>query len=174
MGLKARCACSARQIGILCLLWATGLFLRIPVLAVSPLAGQIADDLNLSTTSTGALTILPVVVLALAAPLAIWVIARIGPARTIAAGLALSAILSASRGWSSSAAVLFAASIGMGTGIALFQTALPSAVRGWLPRHAGLGSAVYLNGMMVGELVGACVGWRVSKQTMLISTVVLG
>ena len=155
MGLKARCACSARQIGILCLLWATGLFLRIPVLAVSPLAGQIADDLNLSTTSTGALTILPVVVLALAAPLAIWVIARIGPARTIAAGLALSAILSASRGWSSSAAVLFAASIGMGTGIALFQTALPSAVRGWLPRHAGLGSAVYLNGMMVGELVGA-------------------
>ncbi|MBN7787632.1 MFS transporter [Ponticoccus gilvus] len=152
---KGCSAWSARQIGILCLLWATGLFLRIPVLAVSPLAGQIAEDLKLSTTGTGALTIVPVVVLALAAPLAVWAIARIGPARTIAVGLLLSAVLSASRGWTSSSAVLFAATIGMGIGIAMFQTALPSAVRGWLPTKAAMGSAVYLNGMMVGELLGA-------------------
>lgn len=43
----------------------------------------------------------------------------------------------------------------MGLGIALFQTALPSAVRRCLPTHAATGSAVYLNGMMVGELLGA-------------------
>lgn len=152
---KGRSAWSARQIAILCLLWTTGLFLRIPVLAVSPLAGRIAEDLRLSITGTGALTIVPVVVLALAAPPAVWAIARIGPARTIAGGLLLSAVLSAARGWTSSAVVLFAATVGMGIGIAMFQTALPSAVRGWLPTQAAMGSAVYLNGMMVGELLGA-------------------
>lgn len=95
---KGHFSWAVRQLGILCLLWVTGLFLRIPVLAVSPLAGRIAEDLDLSITGTGALTIIPVVVLTLAAPLAIWVIARIRPARTIAAGLVLSAVLSASRG----------------------------------------------------------------------------
>jgi CP family cyanate transporter-like MFS transporter len=144
-----------RDFGLLALLWTVGLFLRIPVLAAPPLAGEIAADLGLSTAQTGALTTLPVVVLALAAPLAAWVIARIGVGRTIAIGLVIGSAFSVTRGWTSSAGAILAASVGMGLGIALFQTALPSAVRSWVPARAALGSAVYLNGMMVGEFAGA-------------------
>jgi CP family cyanate transporter-like MFS transporter len=43
----------------------------------------------------------------------------------------------------------------MGLGVAVFQTALPAATRVWTPTHVALGSAVYLNGMMLGELSGA-------------------
>lgn len=143
------------DIGLLALLWAIGLFLRIPVLAAPALAGDIAADLDLSTAQTGALTMLPVFVLALAAPFAALLVTRIGIGRTIAIGLILGSALSAARGWAPSAVTILAASTGMGLGIVLFQTALPSAVRSWLPIRAALGSAVYLNGMMVGELAGA-------------------
>lgn len=143
------------DIGLLALLWAIGLFLRIPVLAAPALAGDIAADLDLSTAQTGALTMLPVVVLALAAPFAALLVTRIGIGRTIAIGLALGSALSAARGWAPSAVTILAVSAGMGLGIVLFQTALPSAVRSWMPTRAALGSAVYLNGMMVGELAGA-------------------
>lgn len=59
------------------------------------------------------------------------------------------------RGWVDDAVWLWAASILMGLSIAAFQTALPSAVSIWTPSHLALGSAVYLNGMMVGELAAA-------------------
>lgn len=143
------------DIGLLALLWAIGLFLRIPVLAAPALSGDIAVDLDLSTAQTGALTMLPVVVLALAAPFAALLVTRIGIGRTIAIGLIVGSALSAARGWAPSAVAILTASTGMGLGIVLFQTALPSAVKSWLPTRVALGSAVYLNGMMVGELAGA-------------------
>ena len=62
---------------------------------------------------------------------------------------------SVARGLVPSTAMLFAVSIVMGLGVAVFQTALPAATRCWTPSHVALGSAVYLNGMMLGELSGA-------------------
>src|SRR5262249_28783465 len=60
----------------------------------------------------------------------------------------------------------------MGFGIAVMQPALPPLVRSFLPRHVGLGTAVYANGLLVGEiapvalaqpLLGAVEGsWRVA------------
>ena len=136
-------------------MWSIGLFLRIPVLAAPPLARPIAAELGLDAVGIGALTTVPLFVLALGAVPAAWATGRFGVRRSIAAGLLISATMSAARGRADSAEALFAASIGMGLGIALFQTALPSAVKAWLPRRVALGSAVYLNGMMVGELSGA-------------------
>jgi CP family cyanate transporter-like MFS transporter len=43
----------------------------------------------------------------------------------------------------------------MGVGVAVCQPALPSLVRQWLPSRAGLATAVYSNGLLVGEIVAA-------------------
>ncbi|NIZ61657.1 hypothetical protein DL239_11800 [Sedimentitalea sp. CY04] len=51
--------------------------------------------------------------------------------------------------------MLFSASAEMGLGVTVFQTALPAATRIWTPTHVALGSSVYLNDMMIGELSGA-------------------
>ena len=62
---------------------------------------------------------------------------------------------SVARGLVQTTVMLFTVSIVMGLGVAVFQTALPAATRCWTPSHVALGSAVYLNGMMLGELSGA-------------------
>jgi CP family cyanate transporter-like MFS transporter len=49
--------------------------------------------------------------------------------------------------------MLFAATIVMGGGIAVMQPALPPLVRAWLPDRIGFATAVYTNGLLIGEIV---------------------
>lgn len=140
---------------ILCLLWLVGWTLRVPILAAPPLALQIGEAFGLNEAGTGALTMLPIMAVAFGAIPAAWFIARFGLRWVIVTGLLIMALASVARGLVPSVNLLFAASVVMGLGVALYQTALPSATRNWTPTHIALGSAVYLNGMMVGELSGA-------------------
>ena len=39
----------------------------------------------------------------------------------------------------------------MSAGIAIMQPALPALVRQWLPERIGFGTALYTNGLLVGE-----------------------
>jgi CP family cyanate transporter-like MFS transporter len=142
-------------IPVFTLLWLVGWTLRVPVLAAPPLATRIGETYGLGTAGIGALTMLPVVAIAFGALPAAMIIARFGLKVTIVGGLLLMATASAARGYAPSAAMLFFVSVLMGLGVAVFQTALPAATRVWTPVHIALGSAVYLNGMMVGEMSGA-------------------
>jgi len=48
------------------------------------------------------------------------------------------------------------ASAVMGFGIAMMQPSLPALLPRWLePRHLAIGSAIYMNGMLMGEFIGA-------------------
>lgn len=141
--------------GMLAVLWLVGWTLRVPILAAPPLATRIAESFGLGETAAGALTMLPVVMVAFGAIPAAWVIARFGLRAAIVAGLLIMTGASVARGQVPSAATLFLASAVMGLGVAVFQTALPAATRMWTPTHVALGSVVYLNGMMLGELSGA-------------------
>lgn len=137
------------------LLWLAGLYLRLPVLAAPPLALDIARDLGLGQADVGALTLLPLVTIAFGALPASWAMRRIGVQRALLAGLALLATMSAARGFADDRLWLLGATFAMGLGVATLQTALPSVVGAWTPRHLALGTAAYMNGMMVGEFVGA-------------------
>jgi len=139
----------------LTLLWCIGWTLRITVLAAPPLAAEIRDSYFLGEAGVGALTMLPVVAIAFGAIPAAWCIHKFGVKVTISGGITFMALASLARGFMPNALFLFSASIIMGFGIAAFQTALPAAVKSWTPKHVALGSAVYLNGMMVGEFSGA-------------------
>ena len=47
--------------------------------------------------------------------------------------------------------MLYAATIVMSAGIAIMQPALPPLVRQWLPQRVSFGTALYTNGLLVGE-----------------------
>ena len=142
-------------VGMLAVLWLVGWTLRVPILAAPPLATRIADAFKLGEAGIGALTTLPVVAVAFGAIPAAWIIARFSLRIVIVGGLLVMVAASVARGLVPTTAMLFTVSIVVGLGVAVFQTALPAATRCWTPTHVALGSAVYLNGMMFGELSGA-------------------
>lgn len=138
----------------LLLLWFAGLYLRLPVLVAPPLAPLIGSELGLNQTQVGAITTIPVLMLSLGAVAGSFAISRIGPVRGLVAALVLLALASSARGLAPPIWLLFAFTTLLGLCIAVMQTIFPALVLRWCPRTAALASAVYMNGMLVGEFVG--------------------
>lgn len=141
----------------LALLWLLGIDLRVGILALPPLLPIIHRRLGLGETALGALTTVPVLLLALGAVAGSVVVARVGARRTVVIGLVLAAITGALRVVGPSAILLFAGSVLMGIGIAVAQTAMPSLAAWSFPGRAGFSSAIYGNGMIVGEALAASI-----------------
>lgn len=138
------------------LLWLAGVYLRIPVLVAPPLAPFISDELDLTQALTGALTTLPILMLAIGAMPGSLAISRIGPRNTLALAMLIMVIGSAGRGLVPDTLTLMIASAVMGFGVAMMQPALPALLPRWLePHHLAMGSAIYMNGMLMGEFIGA-------------------
>lgn len=138
---------------VLALLWLAGAGLRLTILAVPPVLPLIHRDFELTATGVGLLASLPVAFFALAALPGSLLIARFGATSTLVAGLFVTALGSAARGASPNVVLLYASTMVMGAGVAVMQPALPIVVREWLPRRIGFGTAVYSNGLLVGEVV---------------------
>ena len=138
------------------LLWLAGVYLRIPVLVAPPLAPFIGDELALTQALTGALTTLPILMLAIGSMPGSLAIARIGPRNTLALAMVIMVIGSAGRGLMPDILTLMIASAVMGIGVSMMQPSLPALLPRWLePHHLALGSAIYMNGMLMGEFIGA-------------------
>jgi CP family cyanate transporter-like MFS transporter len=135
------------------LLWLAGNALRLTILAVPPVIPSIHDDLHLSATGVGILGGLPVVMFAAAALPGSLMIARLGPVRALVAGLLLIAVAGALRGAVPAVAWLYAMTILTGAGVAVMQPAMPVLVARWTPDRAGFATAVYSNGLLVGEIL---------------------
>jgi CP family cyanate transporter-like MFS transporter len=69
------------------------------------------------------------------------------------AGLAITALGGALRGALPDLAWLYATTIAMGVGVAIMQVTMPPAVRSWLPDRIGFATAVYTNGLLMGEIL---------------------
>jgi CP family cyanate transporter-like MFS transporter len=135
------------------LLWTCGASLRLTILAVPPVISIIQQDLHLSGTEVGLLSGVPVILFAIAATPGTTLIARFGVRSTLITGLAIAAIGGALRGATSNAWQLYLASIVMSSGIAIMQPAMAAAVRAWIPGRATFGTAVYTNGLIMGEII---------------------
>ena len=136
---------------VLGLLWLAGAALRMTILAVPPVILLVAADLHLSGTEIGFLSGLPSILLACAALPGALLISRFGALWTLVAGLLITAIASALRGAVLSTFALYAATAVMSAGIAIMQPALPPLVRQWLPQRVSFATAVFTNGLLVGE-----------------------
>jgi MFS transporter, CP family, cyanate transporter len=143
----------SRTFTSLLLLWLAGVALRLTILAVPPLIPMIHDELNLSATEIGILTGLPSMLFAIVAVPGSLVIARLGIRAALVVGLALTAIGGALRGALLDVTWLYAMTIAMGAGVAIMQVALPPAVRAWVPHRIAFATAVYTNGLLIGEIL---------------------
>lgn len=135
------------------LLWLAGNGLRLTILAVPPVIAMIRDDLALSATQVGLLSSIPPAMFAIAALAGSLLVARLGVTAALVGGLVLVAGGSALRGLSPNYAVLLLTTVVMSAGVAIMQPIMPTTVRQWLPHHIGLGTAIYTNGLLVGEIL---------------------
>jgi CP family cyanate transporter-like MFS transporter len=135
------------------LLWLGGIGLRITILAVPPVIPLIRLDLGMSETQVGILTGLPPVLFACTAVLGSLLIARFGALTTLVAGLFATAAGSALRGAAPEILTLYVATVITGFGVAIMHPSLPPLVRTWLPHRIGFGTAVFTNGLLVGEIL---------------------
>lgn len=142
----------ARFLNSLLLLWLSGAALRFTILAVPPVIPIIHDEMNLSATHVGILTGLPSMLFAIAAVPGALLIARLGVRAALVLGIAVNAIGGALRGAVPDVNWLYAMTIVMGAGVAIMQVTLPPAVRLWLPHKIGFATAVYTNGLLIGEI----------------------
>ncbi len=135
------------------LLWLAGIGLRLTILAVPPVIPLIHDGLKLNATQIGILTGLPSMLFAIAAVPGSLLIARLGVRTALVVGLGVTAIGGALRGAIPDVAWLYAMTIAMGAGVAVMQVTMPPAVRAWIPERIGFATAVYTNGLLVGEIL---------------------
>jgi CP family cyanate transporter-like MFS transporter len=143
----------ARIVTALALLWLGGCALRLTILAVPPVIPRIHDDLQLSATQVGILTGLPAMLFAAASVPGSLLIARLGVRAALVAGLVLTAIGGALRGALPDILWLYAMTVVMSAGVAIMQVSLPPAVRAWAPDRIGFATAVYTNGLIIGEIL---------------------
>ncbi len=137
----------------LLLLWLIGVAMRLTILAVPPVIPALRNEFNLSGTDIGFLTGLPVILFAAAALAGSRLVSRVGAVSAAVIGLILTALGSALRAVSPDVLTLFAATVVTGGGVAIMQPAAPALVGRWLPNKIGLGTGVYTNGLIVGEIL---------------------
>jgi MFS transporter, CP family, cyanate transporter len=145
----------AGPVRALLLLWLAGVALRLTILAVPPVIPLIHDDLHLSETEVGILSGLPMVLFAGAAIAGSLMIARLGALTAMLIGLVLCAAGSALRGIGPHIAMLYFGTMVTAFGVAVMQPALPPLVRTWVPQRIGFATAVYTNGLLIGEILPA-------------------
>jgi len=139
----------------LVLLWLLGMDLRITILAVPPVLPLIHRQLHLDEKMVAVLTGLPVLLFGLIAIPGSLLIARLGARRAAIAGILLVGGGSALRGVGPSVPMLYAMTAVMGAGVAVMQPALPTLVGSWFASRVPLATAVYANGLLIGEMLAA-------------------
>ena len=137
------------------MLWLSGACLRFTVLAVPPVLPLLHGDLHLSESGVGILSSLPPLLFAIAAIPGALLIARFGIRATLLVELLLTALASAGRGAAPDAGFLYAATVVMAAGVSIMQPAMPPLVRTWFPQRIGFATAIYTNGLLVGEILAA-------------------
>jgi CP family cyanate transporter-like MFS transporter len=135
------------------MLWIGGVGLRLTILAVPPLIRAIHDELDLTETQVGILSGLPPVLFMLAAVPGSLLIARLGARTTLIAGLLVTALGCALRGAVPDFLLLCATTVLTAFGVSIMQPAMPPLVRAWVPERIGFGTAVYINGLLIGEVL---------------------
>lgn len=140
---------------ICALLVFAGINLRSVILGVPPILPLIRHDLSLSYTATGLLTALPTLLMGGVGWISGLLIERIGARTAVTYGLIMLASGALLRAMLPAAIFLYLFTILLGLGIALAQTAAPVLVHRWFPAQIGLVTALYTDGLILGETLGA-------------------
>jgi len=124
--------------------------LRTTVASLPPLLGAIERDLGLSGAAAGLLTALPVLCMALFAPVAHRLAHRFGREVTALGSVALVAVGNGLRIGGAEVLVLFAATFVAGLGVAISGVVLPGLIKELFPGRTGAMTGAYSVAMMLG------------------------
>ena len=150
-------------------LFVAALALRPQLIGVGPVATTIAGDLGISHAVTGLLTTLPVIGMAVFAPVGPLLARRLGARRAMLSGLLLLGVAGVARALAPTAAafVVATAAIGVSTGVA---SALPSVLaKVHVPDRPGTVGGAATAGVIAGAVISAATivplasvvgGWR--------------
>ena len=128
--------------------------LRAPITCVGSVVELIQGDLGLSNTVAGFITTLPLVAFAIVSPFVAGIAGKIGPGRTMLAGLCL--ILAGEFVRSYTGAVgLFLGTAVIGVGIAIGNVIVPGIIKQNFADWVGTVTSVYTSGMCIYAAVGA-------------------
>ena len=127
------------------------------LLGVPPTLPALHHALGLSYSAGGLLNAMPVLILALGAIPGAFLVNRVGARRAVTYGLAVVTLGTALRGALPLALTLFLFTAVLALGIAITQPAMPALVEAWFPRQIARASAVYSNGLLVGEVIAATI-----------------
>ena len=136
-------------------LWLLGACLRLTILALPPVLPMLHAEFSMTESQVGLLGSLPPLLFALAAVPGAALIARLGVGPALIIGLVVIALGSGARGAANGLAGLYGATIAMAAGVAVMQPALAALVRRRFAGRIGFATAVYMNGLLVGEIFAA-------------------
>ena len=128
--------------------------LRPAIASVPPVVDPLRATFGLSASAVGALTSVPVICMGVFAPVAAWLSTRWGTGRAMALALALLTVATAVRPLAG-VAVLYAATVLAGVGIAIGGALMPALVRARFPDRVGPVTGLYTTALIVGALVAA-------------------
>ncbi|GHO49941.1 CynX/NimT family MFS transporter [Ktedonospora formicarum] len=132
-----------------------GINLRTALLAVPPIVPLLSHDLHLTYTQTGLLTSLPTLVMGVSSLPIGLLIGRWGGRIMVAFGLLLVALGACLRAlWPAILPLYFFTAL-LSLGSACSQTAIPALIRQWFSTQIGLATALYSDGLVIGETLGA-------------------
>lgn len=137
---------------LLIFIFLIALNLRGPVTGLPPLLDRISQDLHLSSSQSGLLTSLPLLIFALFAPVASWLTRHFQIERILASGVGLIALGMIARSLGS-LSTLYIGAVLIGAGIAIGNVLLPSLLKREFPNHIVQLTAIYVLMMSVGGFV---------------------
>ena len=130
-----------------------GLNVRSPITSVSPLLAPIGEEFQLTTSGLAVLTAIPVLLFAIASPLAPALLRGFGLERAVAALLVILALAVLLRPLG--APPLFLTTVAIGICIAVLGILLPQLIRTYFPRRVGLWAGIYTTSFGVSAAAGA-------------------
>lgn len=153
------------------LAWLAALNGRGPTLSLGPVLPLVQRDLGMASSLAGLATSLPVILMGLMALPGGLLVDRLGPGRALTVALLGVGLGGGARAFAGGVPGFLAATLVLGSGVAVMQAALPAVARAALPEQPGLATAVYFNGLTLGVFAGTALvpvllawsghaGWR--------------
>lgn len=146
-----------------------GLVFRAPILVIGPVLPAIRTDLGVSHGVAGLLTSIPVLCMALLAPIGPVIAASIGSRLAVAICIAAVGGFGVLRAIVPGAALVILLTVAVGIGMGIVGPVLPMVVRRAARHHPALGTGAYVVGYIVGGTIAAAAvvplatalgGWR--------------
>ena len=144
--------------------------LRPAIVSIGPLLPSIRDEFAISNAQASLLTAIPALLMGLFAFPTPWLARRFGRDKVMLVALATLAIATLARAFADNVTSLFAATAGVGAGIAVAGALVAGFIKKNYPRHVALFTGIYASAIGLGSTISAALaghlaeasgGWRI-------------